>query len=80
MYEDCINIMLYKCIPFSKEYWPYIFKENQIRFATIPELWNGNDEKEFKHQWDSDFYFFKKYGQNLRSSYESLLKKQLFLA
>ncbi len=72
--------MLYKCIPFSKNYWSYIVKEQKIRFATVPELLNGNDKEEFDHRWDSKSQFFKKYSGHLSLHYDSLFSKAVILS
>lgn len=68
--------LLYKCIPFTKSYWPYIVTEQAVRFASIPELWNGNDSEEFIHRWDTKSRFFGNYGHHLVSRFDSLFSKK----
>src|SRR5581483_11226633 len=71
---------VYKCIPFSASYWPYVVKEQKIRFAKIPELWAGNDKVEFDHRWDANSQFFKRYSNKLRPYFEDLFSKAAVLS
>lgn len=70
---------LYKCISFTKEYWAYIAKEGTIRFASIPELWQGNDAEEFKHVWDSNSRVFTTMRHHLEPIYDKLFSKAAVL-
>lgn len=71
---------LYKCISFSSCYWPYIAEEQKIRFATIPELLNGNDQQEFSHRWDSDSPAFQFLAQEMQPQYDNLYRKTAILS
>jgi len=71
---------LYKCIPFSADYWRYIAQERAIRFASIPELLNGNDKEEFDHRWETKSQFFLKFRGSLKPYFESLFSRTVILS
>lgn len=68
-------VKLYKCIPFTSEYWQYIANEKQIRFATIPELISGNDKLEFDHRWDSSSPAFQRLSAECKERYNGVYNK-----
>lgn len=70
---------LYKCISFTNKYWDFIGKEQKVRFATIPELLNGNDKEEFDHRWDTGSYFFNHSFSQIKEIYENMCKNAVIL-
>lgn len=63
---------LYKYINFENKYWDQPLLEDRLYFSSIYELRSRNDRDEFNYSWDYNSYFFKKFSQPLKESYDRL--------